>query len=258
MRFNLSKIQFSRNDIRSGITIPTKLTEEVAEFLGIMVGDGHVGIRQNKIGKKSYKHYELYICGNLKDYDHHARYINSLIHKIFNIKFRVITRTRDNTVILRKDSKAIVTFLRNDMGIPQKKDEIRIPNCIMEAPPAIKAAFIRGLADADFTLTVKKKEGTYYPVVQGCSKSEQLMIDICAILKQLNIKHCSLIEESYYKKRNVTYIRSRVYVNGRKNINNWFTKIGFANPRHLEKYKRYLQYWRERNQKKSNNKYIKK
>ena len=139
-------------------------------------------------------------------------------------------------------------FLRNVVGIPQRKSNIKIPKCIVKANPKIKAAFIRGLADSDFTLTVKNKEGIKYPVVQGAAKSEELMKGICIILDELEINHCTIREKKYYKKRDVTYEISVVFVNGRKNINDWFARIGFSNPRHLKKYKEYLKYWEERKQ----------
>ena len=36
-------IKYSGNDIRRGITIPSKLDSELAEIVGIIIGDGHVG-----------------------------------------------------------------------------------------------------------------------------------------------------------------------------------------------------------------------
>ena len=67
MEFNLSKIKFSKNDINRNIKIPKILTKELAEFVGIMIGDGHLGYYENKDAKYPYVHYEIRISGNLKD-----------------------------------------------------------------------------------------------------------------------------------------------------------------------------------------------
>ena len=40
MKFDLSKVEFSRNDLRLEIKVPKKLTKELAYYIGIHVGDG--------------------------------------------------------------------------------------------------------------------------------------------------------------------------------------------------------------------------
>ena len=40
MNFNLSKIEFSRKDIKIETKIPNKLTTKLAYFIGVHVGDG--------------------------------------------------------------------------------------------------------------------------------------------------------------------------------------------------------------------------
>jgi intein/homing endonuclease len=246
MKLDISKVEFSRNDIKRGIRIPKKMDQKLAEFLGIMVGDGHVGLYQGKRGKVTYKHYEIYVTGNIKDYDYYTNYVNPLIFDLFGIKLGIKKRAYDNTTILTRNSKAIYYLLSKCFKIPQRKDNIRIPKQIMESSVGMKSAFLRGFADADFTLTLKRKEGILYPVIQGCSKSPELIKDVCLILDELGIKHCKFREEQYYAKRDATYIRHRIYVNGRKRIHKWFSKVGFSNPRHKARFNEYLEYRRGR------------
>ena len=42
MIFNLSKIEFSRNDIKLNIKFPKKLNRKLAYLLGIQIGDGYL------------------------------------------------------------------------------------------------------------------------------------------------------------------------------------------------------------------------
>ncbi len=85
MKLDLSKIKFSNNDTRNNIQIPSRLTPKLAEFIGIMVGDGHVGVYKNFPGGRTFSNYEIRINGNLKDYDYYSVYVNNLIEELFNV-----------------------------------------------------------------------------------------------------------------------------------------------------------------------------
>ena len=78
MKLDLSKIKFSNNDIRNRVRIPNILTPKLAEFIGIMVGDGHVGYyKYPRMGKPSIN-YDIRISGNSKDSDYYSEYVNNL------------------------------------------------------------------------------------------------------------------------------------------------------------------------------------
>ena len=53
MKFNLTKIELSKQDVKRNIKFPDKLNEELAELIGIMIEDGHLSI---------YKKGEPYNC----------------------------------------------------------------------------------------------------------------------------------------------------------------------------------------------------
>ncbi len=236
MKLNLSKIKFSNNDIKKNIHIPSRLTPKLAEFIGIIVGDGHVGYyKYSRLGKSSVN-YEIRISGNLKDYTYYSEYVNNLAYELFNIRFYILKLKNENSVFLYKNSKALYHFFSEYLGISQIKDKVRIPKQIRNGPLEIKSLFLRGLADSDFTFTLKNKEGKLYPVVQGASKSAQLIKDVSSILEELNIKYSSYLDKSYYCKRDKSYIVTRIYINGSTNVSNWFNLIGFSNPRHTQKW----------------------
>jgi len=232
-KFNLSKVEYSKNDIKSNIRIPEKLCVKLAEFLGIMIGDGHIGCYVNKKGKSTFKHYELRIAGNIKDYTYHENYLNNLIFDIFNIKFHLRTQKERNVVILSKDSKALFYFLYKVIGIPTRKDYVEVPSCILNEPNKMQSSFLRGLADADFCLTISPKG---YPRVIGASKSKILIEQVSEILTELGIQNCFYREEAFDRKRDVTYIRSRLYINGVKRVKKFIDIVGFSNPNKTKKF----------------------
>lgn len=239
MRFNISKIQRSRRDRKEGITLPTSLTPELAEFIGVMVGDGHIGIYHTTKPKKR-TYYQLQISGHIKDKKYQMEYINTLILKLFNIKFHVEIIKEHNIIILRKQSQAICEFLRNLTGIQNRKDHVYIPECILKGNKKIKTAFLRGLADADFCFTVKFKPNVY-PVIHGDSKSKKLIEQCSEMLNKLGVENYWRKEEQYYEKRKKKYVIYRVYVNGFSRVKKFMKIVGFQNRNKVKKYEKALE-----------------
>jgi len=141
--------------------------------------------------------------------------------------------------MLRKDSKAIYHFLNKIIAIPQRKNAIMIPEIILNGNKKIKTFFLRGLADADFCFTIKYKPKAY-PVVHGTSKSKALIRQCSNILDKLNIQNNIQSESDYYKERDKTYLRHRVYVNGSARVQKFMKIVGFANRLKVEKYAEFL------------------
>ena len=240
MEFDLSKINFSNNDLKRNICIPKKLTPKLAEFIGIVVGDGHIGYYKYVKNNRSRTNYELRISGNVKDSDYYLTHVNNLAYELFNMRFYKINPKNEESVMLYKNSKAIYYFFSECLKIPQRKDTISIPSCILEAPNDVKSSFLRGLADADFTLTIKKKEGKPYPFIQGVSKSKILINQVSLILKEWGINHTTFLDKYFYEKRNISYEVKRININGVNNIKGWFNKIGFSNTRHRKTWEEFL------------------
>lgn len=217
----IKKIPFSKRDLSRNITIPNQLNVELAELIGIIIGDGHVG----KYKTKTATHYTIEIDGNIKEKEYYQNYINSLIEKNFNIRFNTRIREEKNSITLRLNSKAIYYFLSEIFKIPQRKNKIKIPKIILKSNKKIKKAFIRGVADTDFSFTIKKST---YPVIQGASKSEELIIQISDLLNELNIKNNTQKEKTPKNKSGKSFISYRIYINGHERTNKFIKEIGFS------------------------------
>jgi intein/homing endonuclease len=93
-----------------------------------------------------------------------------LKRNLFNLKIRA-KYFSDNTYGIQFRSKAIVTFYNKVIGIPlgYKVKTVDIPLVIKNSPLEFKIACLRGIFDADFSLTFKKKykEVHYYPVIRA-------------------------------------------------------------------------------------------
>ena len=58
MEFDLSEIKLSCYDIKRGLDLPNKPSEELAEFIGILAGDGYINFDPKKYS------YIIDIAGN--------------------------------------------------------------------------------------------------------------------------------------------------------------------------------------------------
>src|SRR3989344_9260859 len=175
----------SKSDILRKVTLPTNLDESLAEFLGIIVGDGHVGHypEKDEYGKIKFIRRDVKIACN-KNEEEYIKYIMQLSHKLFNIELKRMQDTAPNCIVLRMHSKGIVHFL-SDCGIPlnKKTNIVSIPPAIKRARKEVKCAFLRGLVDTDFAVTFKKKtkRGYSYPVIKGSFKSRLLVEDLAEL-----------------------------------------------------------------------------
>lgn len=228
----------SRRDKKEGVKLPEKLTPDIAEFFGIMVGDGHIGVyRTTKPKKRTY--YQLQISGHIKDKKYQMQYINNLIFKLFHIKFHEDIIKEHNIIILRKQSQAICEFLRKITRIQNRKDNVRVPKCILRGNKKIKAVFLRGLADSDFCFTVKYKPNLY-PVIHGVSISKRLIEQCSRMLKELGVENYWRKEGQYSEKRKKRYVSYRLYVNGFRRAKTFMEKVGFQNRNKVKKYENAL------------------
>jgi len=111
-------------------------------------------------------------------------------------------------------TKDCFTFLHKSVGIAiGPKVNVVIPS-ILKDPGYIKY-FIRGLADADFSLSFKRRNKLkhYYPVVSFCSRDHLLVSQVNDILTELGFKTLPIFDftKKRYKK---VHISSQIELNG--------------------------------------------
>ncbi len=245
MKFDLSLIEMSKRDVIAGLKLPDLLTEELAEFIGIMVGDGHLGYYTGINGRgRNYVNYQIKIAGN-KSENEYLWHIMNLFYSLFHIKLYYTKDTSYNSIILRRNSKGILQFLNKICGIPlnYKTNIVEIPEIIKKSEDGIKCAFLRGLTDTDFAVTFKNRanKGHNYPVIVGGFKSRKLVQDLENLFFILGFRHSVAYDLKYFDKRTHDYtIINRIYLYGRKNFERWINSIGFSNPKFQRKANKWL------------------
>lgn len=214
----ITKGQFMNNPILNARLIKKPLKSvELAEFFGIMMGDG--GMSTNQIS----------ITLHHKDDLEYIDFVIKLIKKLFNFLPSIYHRPSysvKNIVVSRIN---LVKYL-NSLGLPignKIKQQFDIPRWIKEKSK-YQIACLRGLVDTDgsvFDHNYKVNNKWYcYKKLSFTTASFPLRNSVFKILKQLNM--------------NPRISQQRdVRLDSKKDLNLYFKIIGSHNPKHLKKYK---------------------
>ncbi len=234
MRLNTSEIELSKQDIKRGLRLPSEMSQSLAEDIGIMVGDGHIG----EYLSSDRKEYQIMVSGDAKtDKDYILNYVKKLKKDLFNLDIpHYFVGTNKSELRLKICSKGMVQFYKQIIGLPMnRKSAIRIPSLFWNKQEYL-GHFLRGLFDTDFSINFKKVEK--YPVIQAKMCSRELIVDCQKALSVLGIKANTYldIKETHCVTGN-DYVTNYLCVNGRKNLQTWMERIGSSNSKHLEKIK---------------------
>ncbi len=206
-----------------------EISPELAELSGVIVGDGHISKHCNN-NKGRYK---IEIFGDKINEMEYFEYISDLIETCFARK--PILRIQDDGLRLTLNSKQAVEILE-EIGLPVggKSKIVTIPTSINK-DKELRLHFLKGLADADFSMTFKKggRKAHSYPRITGEFASLNIIQQIRVILEDLDIGY-------YYSTRNYNnnfgkFKGYRLDINGRKRLEIWMQYIGFNNGKHTSK-----------------------
>lgn len=234
LNYDTQNISFSNNDLKREIKIPNKITPELAELIGIIIGDGNIYTKDR---------FELTIVGHIKeDKEYHEEFILKLLKKLFNIDAKSEEKhfTSGTSRRIRIKSKAILNFLIKVVGLKSgKKQDIIIPKSIINSNEEIITSFLRGLADTDFYMKFKTryKKKNYYPIIIGNFSDSLLVYQLKKLLERIGFHSHIENRKRYDKIAKKEYFSFAINIVGKENLKKWMEKIGFRNKRHLVRYK---------------------
>jgi len=128
-----------RFKLRTPMEIPS-YSSELAEFIGIMLGDGH--IKTNKT--------QLEISLNSETDYVYALYVQSLINKLFRLNSSLCEDGREKSVTVLVSSRNLVEFML-DRGLRAGNkvvNQVGVP-CWVNSKEEYKVACLKGLMDTD-------------------------------------------------------------------------------------------------------------
>jgi hypothetical protein len=205
--------------IRKQIKYPRR-SVELAEFIGIMLGDG--GLPGN---------HQLTITFDRKTDRKYANYICTLVKRLFAVGYFMRRRKDSRGADIVISSSNLVDFLlRQGLVKGNKvKNQVAVPRWICRNE-RYATACLRGLMDTDGSLyahTYKRQAKIYkYPKLCFCNYSKPLLHFVCQILKKLNYS---------------AYLSaSHVSVYSLPEVKKYFQRIGTHNPKHRNKFLKYF------------------
>jgi hypothetical protein len=224
MKLNLSNIEPSLQDKRRGIFLPGELSSDIAYLIGFHYGDGYL----KKIMNNNKIEYRICYTGGAEEFRWYKEFLSPLLFRLFNIKSEV--KLHRNTVVIVFSSKMVFGFLNQVCGIPQSpKNNLRFPQILKSLE--YKKFFLRGLADADFSITFKKrKQCKGYPVIDFQTSERELRDMAAIILDDLNLKYSK--GERLRGRKNKWHLSYHLQISGRDNLEKWLKEVGFCSYKH--------------------------
>jgi len=207
--------------IRKQIKCPDK-TSLLAEFIGMMIGDG--GVR-NK--------YQITISYNWKEDHAYAVYIQKIVKNLFGISSIKYIREKLGSADVIVTSKNLIEFLESK-GIKKGNkvvNQINIPDWIFESKK-YQIACLRGLFDTDGSIyqhnyTVNRKK---YRYIKMCFSNCSLPV-LASIKRMLeNLNFHPIIDKR----------QQGAYLNRPFEVDRYFLEAGTNNPRYYSRYKKFF------------------
>lgn len=191
---------------RTDIVIPKKQSKELAEIIGILLGDG------------SLTHFQVVVTLGNKEYTY-AEYVKRLMNKVFHADAKIGTReTKYNDVYF--GSVEVSSWLQDQGLVFNKvKDQVDIPNWIFYKD-SYKKACLRGFFDTD---------GSVYKIRHGIQLSfTNYSVPLILSLRKM------LFELEYTPSRLSSH---KIYITRKEEIVRFFKEIQPKNVKHLQRFK---------------------
>jgi LAGLIDADG DNA endonuclease family protein len=186
----------------------------LAEFLGIMLGDGGIGP------------YQISISLNATTDADYVDFVVDVISQLFGLIPSQTTRKNACNIVI--SSIGLIEFLCQKGLVRGNKvtHQVTLPSWILQDPDFVKAS-LRGLMDTD---------GSIYSARHTIAETKYTHACLCFrnySKPLLDTFYHSMINLKYHPKRG----HNRIYLYRQKEIKRYFQEIGSHNPKHLTRYK---------------------
>lgn len=196
---------------------PESYSMELAEFVGILLGDGHVGQGQwtvtlNSVADKEY-----------------AKFVAKLVEKLFHFEPSVYTRKDSKVVIISGSGiRSIEYFQSIGLKIGDKvKQQVAVPRWIEENQNFRKLC-LRGLVDTDGGIFIHRYK------IKGKEYRYQKLSFVNRSIPLLNFAYETLKSLGFNPKKVMAVENKRVWLYNQQEVKGYLEKIGTDNPRLLK------------------------
>jgi ribonucleoside-diphosphate reductase alpha chain len=124
-------------------TLPSVLDEEFAFFLGYLTGDGFVASAEDDHRVGVSVAHDSYLMIEMP----------ALLERLFGVKVHRQQKENDRSVTFVMDNRALKEFLQMNGLNKARSHDVSVPRLIRQSPPEIVGAYLRGLFEADGSLS---------------------------------------------------------------------------------------------------------
>lgn len=210
--------KFKKHSITNSLPITKpNFSSELAEFVGIVLGDGGISKRQITI--------TLHRVTDKK----YSQYITKLITRLFKVKVGIYKSRKylaDDLILSRTE---LVKYCVKTLGLKEGnkvKNRVDIPDWIKNNKEYYSAC-LRGLIDTDGCVILHKYKvngkSYCYKKLAFTSRSYPLLESVGNILTNLGIKH------------RITNDGFDIRIEAKDDVNRYLSMVGFNNPKHLKR-----------------------
>lgn len=221
MKFDFSKFKYNGKDIRKKINLSSEPTQELAEIIGIMLGDGNLYL------DKKLKFHTV-ICFN-KNETSYLNYVKNLFEKyLYPYQFRI--QELKSEFFLMNVSKCVgrVLVLTGLMEGNKIKNKVKIPKWVFSNKKFI-ISLLRGIFDTDGCIYRKYDN---YMQIQFKFASYVLNESVREALIKLNYSP-TRIQKGYSFRGDVFW---KFYLSRQSEVKRFFFEIKPANSKHIGRF----------------------
>jgi len=127
--------------------------KKIAEFIGIMLGDGNLGIYKSKVGNKIKLQYRIRISLDSRNKEY-INYVVNLTKNVLNTEPKIHYKKNENVADIGVYRKEIFLYVKDKIGLKTspKLNKMEIPKKYMSNK--IIPFVLRGLFDTDGSVTI--------------------------------------------------------------------------------------------------------
>ncbi len=195
---------------RHDYLIPREKTADLAEFIGIMLGDGHIS------------HFQIVISLGSKERDY-ASHVIKIFHKVFGIRPKIAVRETGYLDVYFGSVDLVNWLLRDGLVFNKVKSQVCVPAWVMSRKNFMQR-FIKGFFDTD---------GSIYGLKYG--RQIAFRNESVPILQALQV----MLRKLEYKPSAIS--SGKIYLTRKEDIQKFFREIFPANPRHTQRFRSFTE-----------------
>lgn len=212
------------------IKIPNKVTLDLAEEVGWHIGDGSMNYYNNKGFYQLRGHIE-------DDREHYISRIAPIFKKLYGINLNLREMPSTRVFGFQIWSNELIKF-KQKLGLSVgKKFDISIPNIFLKEKE-LKLSVLRGIFDTDGSINLEKKNNKLYPRIYISTICPTLACQLFSLFNEMGLratKYSEIYNKQFNRQRNY-----RITIRGEKMLHDFMKIIKPKNPKHLIKYRRFL------------------